>query len=87
MRKEIPEDVGTIFYIGMFLNVLFFCDLYINLHRAYREGRQQGSRWVTNRKRIFINYARKWMLIDLVSAIPFDAPIAFGIVDISEVRA
>ena len=83
MRKEIPKTVGTIFYIGMFLNFLFFIDLYINLNRAYRQSRQQGGRWVTNRGQIIANYARGWLVIDCISAIPFDFPVAFEMIDLS----
>ena len=84
MRKEIPENVGTIFYVGMFLNFLFFIDVYINLNRAFRESRQAGGRWVTNRRRIVAHYAKRWLWIDIVAAIPFDLPVAFELIDLSE---
>ena len=44
----------------------------------------QGGRWVTNRQKIVARYAKRWLWIDIAAAIPFDVPVAFKLIDISE---
>lgn len=56
------------FYIDLLLDSSFFFDFIVNIFSAYYKS--DGS-LVTSRKEIIINYAKSWMIFDLVSCIPF----------------
>lgn len=66
------------YVLGLMCNAIFAIDICINLNRGYRETRATGGRFVTDRRLIFRHYARRWFVIDLLSAIPFDLPFAAG---------
>lgn len=79
MTTEITFSMA--YGIGLLCNVVFFADFLIKLFRTYRESFSAGGRWVKNRKKIIQHYARGWLLVDVLSFIPFDLPFALGTMD------
>ena len=57
------------FFIDLFIDVLFFIDVIVNLVSAYYD---QEGQLVTSRYIIFINYLTSWMIIDILACIPFN---------------
>lgn len=56
-------------WLDNIVNLLFFCDLIINCCSAYTD---ELGNLIYSHKKIFINYLKGWMIIDLISCIPFD---------------
>ncbi|CAG9313056.1 unnamed protein product [Blepharisma stoltei] len=58
----------TWFLMDLIVNMFFIVDLVVNLMCAYitPEGKLVTSRW-----RIFLKYLKSWLIIDLVSSIPY----------------
>ena len=52
------------FFIDLAIDSLFFCDFVVNCFSAYLDG--EGY-MVIDRKLILINYAKGWMLLDLLA--------------------
>ena len=57
------------FYFGLVIDALFFSDFLVNCFTAYYDG--EGV-LITNRKAIFCNYLKGWMIMDLIACFPFD---------------
>lgn len=64
------HGLDTWFCIDIFFDISFFCDIIVNMNSAYYA---KDGVLVDSRKKIIINYAKSWLLIDIVSCIPFDA--------------
>lgn len=77
MRREVKAN--TLFWVAIGCNVVMICEFCVRFNTAYREPRAKGGRWVTNRRSIFMHYLKTWLLIDLISIIPFDLPFAMGV--------
>lgn len=56
-------------YIDNILNILFFVDFFINCNLAYYDS---NDHLVYRHRKIFVNYLKKWMLIDIVGCLPLD---------------
>ena len=54
------------------VEVAFSADIAFRTCVAYREAPEQGGKWVFSRRRIFVNYLRTWLLVDLVAATPLE---------------
>jgi hypothetical protein len=62
------EFLGPWFIAELIIDFLFFCDVMFNCITSYVT--EDG--WiVTSRRKIFVRYARSWMLLDLAACIPF----------------
>lgn len=57
------------FFIDLFIDVLFFIDVLVNLTSAYYDNEGQ---LVVSRYKILINYLTSWMVIDILACIPFN---------------
>ena len=75
------SSLTMVYLIGLVCNIVFFCDFLIKLNRVYREKRALGGRYVKDRRKILRNYLRGWLVVDLLSSIPFDLPFALGMAD------
>ncbi|OMJ65278.1 hypothetical protein SteCoe_38634 [Stentor coeruleus] len=62
-------DSLGIFWTDNAINGLFFLDFVVNFFSAYNDN--QGN-LITDRKQIFLKYAKGWMVIDLITWFPFD---------------
>mmetsp|Transcript_32450 Transcript_32450/g.85183 ORF Transcript_32450/g.85183 Transcript_32450/m.85183 type:complete len:695 (+) Transcript_32450:3-2087(+) len=74
-------ELSTVYLIGLFCNFVFALDCFIKLNRAYRDKTTSGARWIKDRRMIFLHYLRTWLVIDVLSSIPFDLPFALGMAD------
>ena len=63
------QAFDTWWWIDNSINFLFFCDLIINCCSAYYD---ENDRLVFKHKQIFLSYLKGWLLIDLISCLPFD---------------
>lgn len=65
----ISRDFDQWFFIDSSLTVIFFLDVIITLNTAYLD--EEGI-LVYNRKQIFMNYLKGWLIIDVIACIPYD---------------
>jgi len=70
-----PYRVGFVdsddwLWIGLELSIdiLFFVDVIVNCMSAYYDA---TDTLIVDQRRIFVHYAETWMLIDLLSCVPF----------------
>lgn len=63
------NESTAIFTIETLVSCLFFVDFTVNLVSAYYD---KNNDLVTNRCKIIMNYAKAWMIIDILSWFPFD---------------
>jgi hypothetical protein len=56
------------FWVELSIDILFFIDVLINCNSAYLDN--EGV-LVTDRKRILYNYAKGWLVLDIVACFPF----------------
>mmetsp|Transcript_15313 Transcript_15313/g.2554 ORF Transcript_15313/g.2554 Transcript_15313/m.2554 type:complete len:87 (+) Transcript_15313:389-649(+) len=63
------EDFDGWWFTDIFIDTLFFIDIIINLNSAYLDN---DGNFVTDRKRIFLNYLKSWLIIDLIACIPIN---------------
>jgi hypothetical protein len=59
-----PVVYDTWWYIELVVDVGFVTDVCVNLLSAYYDAE---SKLVTDRRRIFFNYLRSWMILDVVA--------------------
>lgn len=62
------EPWNAWYVIDIVLDCLFFTDLVINLFSAYYDS---NSNLVTSRTKIFFNYLKSWLILDLLACFPF----------------
>ena len=63
------KDFDQWFFIDSVLTGIFFVDVLITLNTAYSD---QESKIVVDRCKIFTNYLKGWMLVDIVACLPYD---------------
>ena len=63
------SDDSALDWIDICVNILFFLDFCVNLFSAYYDSERN---LVTSRSLILANYAKGWMLIDILAWFPFD---------------
>jgi hypothetical protein len=59
-----PVLFDTWFFIELVVDVGFVTDVFVNLFSAIYD---VENKLVVNRKRIFMNYLRTWMILDIVA--------------------
>ena len=79
LRSSIEFNVT--YSLNLVCNAVFFVDFLVKLNRAHRDKRSLGGRWVKDRRKILLRYLRGWMLVDILSFLPFDLPFALGLVE------
>jgi hypothetical protein len=62
--------VDVLFFMNRIVDVLFLIDMFVQCLRPYKD--ERSGRLVTNRKLILKRYAYSWLLVDLISIIPFE---------------
>lgn len=61
------NEPDILFYFDICVDSLFIVDFFVNLNTGfYRRGKK-----IMKRKQIFLDYAKFWFWIDLISSIPF----------------
>ena len=63
---------AAVFVINRCIDLFFMTDILLNFFMAYQEPSFKGGMWVTARRRIACNYIQTWLLLDVLSVIPFD---------------
>lgn len=66
-------EYNAIFVVNRFVDAVFGADILLNFFVAYREGSEQGGRWVFDNRKIALHYVRGWFLLDVISALPTDS--------------
>ena len=71
------EDFGSptswLFWVNRCLDLLFLSDICVNCITAYLRTEEGGdSAWERRYQYIILHYARTWLLIDVVSTVPYD---------------
>jgi hyperpolarization activated cyclic nucleotide-gated potassium channel 1 len=64
MAFEESEMWTDWFYVELTIDSLFFVDVVVNCLSAYYNS---DGHLVTSRSRILVNYARSWMVLDLIA--------------------
>jgi hyperpolarization activated cyclic nucleotide-gated potassium channel 1 len=64
-----PEDYPELENFDLFISILFFLDFCVNLLTAYYD---KDRNLITDRYQIFKNYAKGWMIIDILTWFPFE---------------
>jgi potassium voltage-gated channel Eag-related subfamily H protein 7 len=70
----LSTKLDLLFFINRIVDVVFCCDIYINLRLAYFDNYR--SNWVYNPTDCALHYMKGWFTIDVVSLVPWDV-IAF----------
>jgi CRP-like cAMP-binding protein len=70
----LSTQLDVLFCVNRMIDIVFCCDIYINLKLAYFD--QRRSNWVYNPRDCALHYMKGWFTIDVVSLIPWDV-IAF----------
>ncbi|GAB5369382.1 hypothetical protein AAMO2058_001399700 [Amorphochlora amoebiformis] len=65
----------TLAVIGAFVDFVFFCDIFVQFNLAYENA--DGSGPERNRWKIVENYAKGWLIIDVISIMPVEAMSSF----------
>ena len=63
------EEYSALEWLDIFVNILFFLDFCVNLMSAYYD---KDRNLITDRLSIFKNYAKGWMIIDIITWFPFE---------------
>ena len=64
------SSINLLFFLNRVLDVIFMVDIWVNSRLAYFD--HGGRIWVTSKNEILWHYARGWMLLDVISTIPYD---------------
>ena len=70
-------DTDTAFWVVLsyVTDFLFFADVFVNCFSAYFD---EEDNIITDHKKIIINYATGWMLLDIFACIPFQIVLGSG---------
>lgn len=63
-------QIDFLFVLNRIMDIIFIIDIWVQTRLAFFDNVTRN--WITNRKRILQRYAEGWMLIDVVSTIPYD---------------
>ena len=66
-----------LFWLNRVVDIIFLMDIVLQSFIAFQEPVENGGRWVYNNWRILGHYARGWMLLDVVTAVPVDFIVSF----------
>ena len=72
----LPTTIDPLLFINQAINVIFITDIMVNLFLPYRESVYKGAGVVRSHWRIFLRYLKSWLLLDVVSVLPFDVLVA-----------
>ena len=56
--------------IAIILKVIFAIDMFVNCYVAYWDGSR--GKWITDQKKIVLNYLCFWFWIDFIAVFPFE---------------
>ncbi|CEO97670.1 unnamed protein product (mitochondrion) [Plasmodiophora brassicae] len=59
-----------------FINAVFIIDVFVQFNTAVIGG---DGQWVKSRREIAVRYARSWLMVDLISALPLDLMFAAAV--------
>ena len=69
----------TLFYVNQFVNGIFVVDIIFNFLLPYRESLQKGGGTVKSHYKIAKKYIRSWFFLDVISVIPVDVLMVYGL--------
>jgi hypothetical protein len=64
------KDRVGLFIVNSVIDVAFIVDIFLALNTAYFDA--DSGKWVVSRPRIFFNYLTSWMLLDVLSVLPWE---------------
>jgi hypothetical protein len=70
-------QANGLFWFNIVVDFLFFVDTIVQLNISYFDRSQQQT--ITSRAKIFKRFARKWLIVDVIAFLPYDA-IAYNVV-------
>lgn len=83
----INTDLGNpLFWINRVVDLFFILDMCLQVFIPYRDA--NTNEWVTDHRKIGVNYLKTWFLIDLLAILPFDIiGVATGSDDVQKIKA
>lgn len=75
------EDMAVepLAWINRMVDVVFVVDILLQCFITYQESTELGSSWVHDNRKILIRYAKSWLGLDLITALPIDLILASSI--------
>ncbi|CAH0368963.1 unnamed protein product [Pelagomonas calceolata] len=64
-----PDRVG-LFVVNLFIDICFVADIFLTLNTAYFDS--GSGDWVIDHWHIFLNYLRSWLILDILSVLPWE---------------
>jgi len=64
------EDFDALFVFNRMFDVVFMYDIWVQFHLAFYDSTLR--KWITDIHTIRKNYAKTWLLLDIVSTVPYD---------------
>jgi hypothetical protein len=58
------------------VDIIFFFDIGLQFFIAYQEAPEKGGAWVYDNLKIVRRYARSWLVLDVLTAVPVDVILA-----------
>ena len=88
----LPVSLGEMLYdplcwTNRVVDLFFVADVVIQCFLAYQEPPDKGGQWVHNNLKIFRRYAKSWMPLDILTALPIDVFVAVYENGLSSVNA
>ena len=56
--------------MNLFIDICFVADIFLTLNTAYFDS--GSGDWVIDHWHIFLNYLRSWMILDILSVLPWE---------------
>ena len=63
-------------WMNRLVDIVFIMDIIVQCFMSYQESATRGGSWVYDLRKIISRYARSWMALDVITAIPVDVILA-----------
>ena len=77
--NPLPADLilhDPLSWMNRLVDLVFIMDIVVQCFLSYQESATRGGRWVYDLRKIVSRYARTWMGLDVITAIPIDVILA-----------
>lgn len=68
----IEPSMGALFVVNRLIDLVFVADMIFNFLLMYKITTPSGTIWVKDHRLIAKRYAKSWLMLDIISILPFD---------------
>ena len=79
LKLENIDEINWLRALEIIVDILFILDVFINFNKAYID---YYGNLVTNRFKIAFHYFKNWMILDIITAFPYEIFTSFFLIKI-----